>query len=63
MDQVRIKDKMRSAYTPQQWMGVQIEKIKAARFSETLKLEDWKIRDAIYHRPGDYEWLDRQWRS
>ncbi len=62
MDQVRIKDKMRSAYTPQQWMGVQIEKIRAARFSETSKLEDWKIREAIYHRPGDYEWLDQRWR-
>ena len=62
MDQVRIKDKMRSAYTPQQWMGVQIEKIKTARFSETVKLEDWNIREAIYHRPGNYEWLDRQWR-
>jgi len=62
MDQVRIKDKMRSAYTPQQWMGVQIEKIKAARFSETLKLEGWEIREANYHRPGNYEWLDQQWR-
>ncbi len=62
MDQVRIKDKMRSAYTPQQWMGAQIEKIKTARFSETLKLEDWRIREAIYHGPGNYEWLDRQWR-
>jgi alpha-mannosidase len=62
MDQVRIKDKMRSAYTPQQWMGVQIEKIKTARFSETLKLEGWKIREANYHRPGNYEWLDQQWR-
>ena len=29
MDEVRIKDKMRSAYTRQQWMGVQIERIKA----------------------------------
>ncbi|MBM3133958.1 MAG: alpha-mannosidase [Chloroflexi bacterium] len=62
MDQVRIKDKMRSAYTPQQWMGVQIEKIKTARFSESLKLEGWKIREAIYHGPGNYEWLDQQWR-
>jgi alpha-mannosidase len=62
MEQVRIKDKMRSAYTPQQWMGVQIEKIRAARFSETLKLEDWKIREASYHGPGNYEWLDQQWR-
>ena len=62
MDQVRIKDKMRSAYTPQQWMGVQIEKIRAARFSETLKLEGWNIREAIHHRPGNYEWLDQQWR-
>ena len=61
MDQVRIKDKMRSAYTPQQWMGVQIEKIRAAQFSETLKLEDWEIREAIYHGPGNYEWLDQQW--
>jgi alpha-mannosidase len=63
MDKVRIKDKMRSAYTPQQWLGVQIEKIKAARFSETLKLEGWSIREAIYHRPGNYEWLDQQWRA
>jgi alpha-mannosidase len=62
MDQVRIKDKMRSAYTPQQWMGVQIEKIRAARFSETLKLKGWEIREAIYHRPGNYGWLDQQWR-
>jgi hypothetical protein len=62
MEQVRIKDKMRSAYTPQQWMGVQIEKISAARFSETLKLEGREIREANYHRPGDYEWLDQHWR-
>ena len=62
MDQVRIKDKMRSAYTPQQWMGAQIEKIRAARFSETLKLEGWRIRQANYHGPGNYEWLDQQWR-
>ena len=53
---------MRSAYTPQQWMGVQIEKIRTARFSEILKLEDWKIREAIYHGPGNYEWLDQRWR-
>jgi alpha-mannosidase len=62
MDQVRIKDKMRSAYTPQQWMDVQIEKIKTARFSETLKLEHWNIREVNYHGPGNYEWLDQQWR-
>ena len=62
MDDVRIKDKMRSAYTPQQWMGVQIERIKARRFAETARLEGWRIREAIYHGPGHYEWLDRQWR-
>ena len=62
MDDVRIKDKMRSAYTPQQWMGAQIERLKARRFAETFRLEGWRIREATYHGPGHYEWLDRQWR-
>ncbi len=56
---IRIKDKMRSAYTPEQWMDVQIEEIKSRRFEGGLELTDWLIRQARYRAPGDYEWLDR----
>jgi len=60
---VRIKDKMRSAYTPEQWMGVQIEAIKDERLTERVQLTNWEIREAIYYRPGNYEWIDKGWRK
>ncbi|HOX28398.1 MAG TPA: hypothetical protein PLQ76_04495, partial [bacterium] len=59
---VRIKDKMRSAYTPDQWMGVQIEVLKGRRLVDPVKLVDWRIKEAVYRGPGDYEWIDRTWR-
>lgn len=60
---VRIKDKMRSAYTPAQWLGVQIETIKQERLSDPFALTDWEIREALYRGPGDYKWIDRKWRK
>ncbi len=60
---VRIKDKMRSAYTPEQWLGVQIDTIRESRLCDPVQLTDWQIREAVYHGPGDYEWLDSAWRS
>ncbi|MCG8307934.1 MAG: glycosyl hydrolase-related protein [Cytophagales bacterium] len=61
MDKVRIKDKMRSAYSPQQWLLVQIERIQALRFEQSIPIENWEIKEAIYHGPGNYEWLSEDW--
>ncbi len=60
---VRVKDKFRSAYTPEQWLGVQIESIGAERFYDRTPISGWQIRTAIYNRPGDYKWIDGKWRS
>jgi alpha-mannosidase len=63
MQQVRIKDRMRSAYTPLQWLGVQIEQIRTRQFSTRIPLGNWQIREAIYASPGNYHWLDKDWRA
>jgi alpha-mannosidase len=61
MEKVRIKDKMRSAYSPQQWLGVQIENIRNYQIEKTVDITGWKIRQAIYHEPGQYEWIEDDW--
>ena len=61
MEKVRIKDKMRSAYSPQQWLGVQIEKMMEYQFEDRIKIDNWQIRQAFYHEPGNYEWIDKEW--
>lgn len=60
---VRIKDKMRSAYTPEQWLGVLIESVRGEQFEERVALTDWQIKEAVYNGPGDYTWLDKNWRG
>ncbi|MFA6449170.1 MAG: glycoside hydrolase family 38 C-terminal domain-containing protein, partial [bacterium] len=54
---VRIKDKMRSAYTPEQWLGVLVEAAKEERFEEHFALTNWEIREAIYSGPDNYRQL------
>lgn len=61
MEKVRIKDKMRSAYSPIQWLGVQIERIREFQFEESIGIENWEVREAIYKTPYDYEWLSETW--
>jgi alpha-mannosidase len=60
---IRIKDKMRSAYTPVQWLGAQIEAIGESRLADPVAIAGWEIREAVYLGPGRYEWLDRKWRK
>jgi len=62
MEQVRIKDKKRSAYSPQSWLGIQIERISDLKFERSHKINNWEKREAIYKNPGNYEWIDREWK-
>jgi alpha-mannosidase len=62
MEQVRIKDKMRSAYSPQMWLGVLIERIRERQYELSHQINDWEIREAVYLGPGHYEWIDEDWK-
>ena len=62
MEQVRIKDKMRSAYSPQMWLGVQIERIRELQYESSQEINEWEIREAIYLSPDNYEWIDKEWK-
>ena len=62
MEKVRIKDKMRSAYSPQQWLGVQIENIRDYQIEKAVDIKDWFIREACYRGPGEYDWFDKDWK-
>jgi hypothetical protein len=62
MEQVRIKDKMRSAYSPQIWLGVQIERIRELQYESSHEINEWEIREAIYLSPDNYEWIDKDWK-
>ena len=44
-ENTRIKDKMRSAYTPQQWLGVQINRIFELRFTQVVQIVKWKKKE------------------
>ena len=63
MEKVRIKDKMRSAYSPQQWLGVQIENIRDYQIEKAIDIKGWSIREAYYREPGKYDWIDKDWKS
>jgi alpha-mannosidase len=62
MEKVRIKDKMRSAYSPQQWLGVQIENIRDYQIEKAVDILGWEIREAYYREPGKYDWIDKEWK-
>jgi alpha-mannosidase len=62
-ENIRIKDKMRSAYTPQQWLGVQIYKIIERRFTQINQIENWQKKESFYRGLGKYDWMDTEWKD
>jgi len=62
-ENTRIKDKMRSAHTPQQWLGVQIGKIMDRRFTQVNQIEKWQKKESFYRGPGKYDWIDTEWKD
>jgi alpha-mannosidase len=62
-ENTRIKDKMRSAYTPQQWLGVQINQIYERRFTEIVQIKKWNKKECFYREPGNYDWIDSEWKD
>ena len=60
---VRIKDTMRSAYTSEQWLGVQIDSLMARRLVDRESLDRWQIREAFYLGPDRYRFIDKRWRA
>lgn len=57
-----IKEKHRASISLEERIENRLEAIKGRSFKDCEILDDWQIRQARYLGPGQYEYLDADWR-
>ena len=56
-------DAQRQAYFLSDIVELKIKKLRELMYREDVDLNGWQIKQAYYHGPGKYEYIDKQWRS
>ena len=55
-------DTQRRAYFLSDIVELKTQKLRELMYREDVELNGWQIKQAYYHGPGEYEYLDKQWR-
>ncbi len=63
MPKRKPKDPERSPDLPHNWIERHIQRLEAYVYYEPIDLTSWQIRQAVYHGPGNYEFIDADWRE
>ncbi len=63
MPKRKPKDPERSPDLPHNWIERHIQRLEAFVYYEPIDITPWKIRQAVYHGPENYEYIDENWRE
>jgi alpha-mannosidase len=58
-----VKKKFRGIASFEERAQLRFDAIRERIYTHRVKLDDWLIRQCRYVRPGQYDWIDKTWRS
>lgn len=56
-------DPGRRAYSDTEVLELNINRLRDSMYRDPVALDEWDFKQAYYHGPGNYEFIDKEWRK